>query len=269
MDRYIPYCDPTDTFPNAYCHNCPYLVMPATMLFGAMKMNGNALMEERNSGNRRIGRKAMKRLTERDECGNVYIIALDDIMPELYAELSFSETNALMEALNRLGAYEETGLLPEDCAEYKKEVKPVLKYAGAKWRLAGWITEQLPPHEIYLEPFFGSGAVFFRKSAARLETINDVDGNVVNLFRVLREKPEQLAALIECTPWARDEYYASYEQTGNDVEDARRFLVRCWQAFGTMTAARTGWRHSATGRSPVMPQQWNSLPERLAAAHCQ
>lgn len=62
----------------------------------------------------------MKRLTERDECGTVYIIALDDIMPELYAELSFSETNALTEALNRLAAYEETGLLPEDCAEYKK-----------------------------------------------------------------------------------------------------------------------------------------------------
>ena len=136
-------------------------------------------------------------------------------------------------------------------------VKPVLKYAGAKWRLADWIGGLLPPHEIYLEPFFGSGAVFFRKAPARLETINDIDGNVVNLFRVLREQTEQLAALVELTPWARDEYYASYEKSGNDLEDARRFLVRCWQAFGTMTAARTGWRHSATGRSPVMPQQWN------------
>lgn len=147
------------------------------------------------------------------------------------------------------------------------EVKPVLKYAGAKWRLARWINENLPPHEIYLEPFFGSGAVFFRKSPARLETVNDIDGNVVNFFRVLREQPEQLAALVQLTPWARDEYCASYgERTGNDLEDARRFLVRCWQAFGTMTAARTGWRHSATGRSPAMPQQWNNLPDRLTAA---
>lgn len=132
------------------------------------------------------------------------------------------------------------------------DVKPVLKYAGAKWRIADWISGFFPPHEIYLEPFFGSGAVFFRKAPARLETINDIDGNVVNLFRVLREQPEQLAALIELTPWARDEYYSSYEKTGEPVEDARRFLVRCWQAFGTMTAARTGWRHSATGRSPAM-----------------
>lgn len=67
---------------------------------------------------------------------------------------------------------------------------------------------------------------------ARLETINDLDGNVVNLFRVLREEPEQLAALIELTPWARDEYYSSYEKTGEPLEDARRFLVRCWQLSG-------------------------------------
>ena len=92
------------------------------------------------------------------------------------------------------------------------DVKPVLKYAGAKWRIADWISGFFPPHEIYLEPFFGSGAVFFRKAPARLETINDIDGNVVNLFRVLREQPEQLAALIELTPWARDEYYSSYEK---------------------------------------------------------
>lgn len=146
------------------------------------------------------------------------------------------------------------------------EVKPVLKYPGAKWRLGEWITNYFPPHEIYLEPFFGSGAVFFRKTPARLETINDIDGNVVNLFRVLRDKPEDLTALIELTPWARDEYYASYEKIGNEVEDARRFLVRCWQAFGTMTAERTGWRNSATGRCAIMPKQWNGLPDRLREA---
>lgn len=81
-----------------------------------------------------------------------------------------------------------------------------------------------PPHEIYLEPFFGSGAVFFRKAPARLETINDIDGNVVNLFRVLREQPEQLAALIELTPWARDEYYSSYEKQGSRWKTHDAFL---------------------------------------------
>lgn len=61
----------------------------------------------------------MERLTERDEFGNVDIIALSDMMPELYAELSFSETNALTEALNRLAAYEDTGLEPEEVTAIK------------------------------------------------------------------------------------------------------------------------------------------------------
>ncbi len=61
----------------------------------------------------------MKRLTEKDEYGNADIIALSDMMPELYADLSFSETNALTDALNRLAAYEETGLEPEEVAKVR------------------------------------------------------------------------------------------------------------------------------------------------------
>jgi DNA adenine methylase len=91
--------------------------------------------------------------------------------------------------------------------------------------------------------------VFFNKEPSRVETINDIDGNVVNLFRVIRERPEELAKLVEMTPWARDEYRASYEMTGDSLEDARRFLVRCWQAFGQVTTnSRGGWRHSGTDK---------------------
>lgn len=56
----------------------------------------------------------MERLTNWDEYGNADIIALSDVMPELYAGLSFSETNAMTDALNRLAAYEDTGLEPEE-----------------------------------------------------------------------------------------------------------------------------------------------------------
>jgi len=79
-----------------------------------------------------------------------------------------------------------------------------------------------------MEPFFGSGAVLFNKPPVEIEIINDIDGDVVNLFKVIREKPAELARLIEFTPWARDEYYESYHRTGDNLEDARRFLVRCW-----------------------------------------
>ena len=109
-------------------------------------------------------------------------------------------------------------------------MQPILKYPGAKWRLAKWIIEQMPPYKVYLEPYFGSGAILFNKEPKGIETVNDIDGNVVNLFKVIREKPLELARLIELTPWARDEYLQSYEKTGDSLEDARRFLVRCWQA---------------------------------------
>lgn len=59
----------------------------------------------------------------------------------------------------------------------------ILKYPGAKWRIAKWIIEHIPEHHSYVEPYFGSGAVFFNKTLSNIETINDVDGYAVNFFR--------------------------------------------------------------------------------------
>ena len=73
----------------------------------------------------------------------------------------------------------------------------ILKYPGAKWRIADWIIENMPTHHSYIEPYFGSGAIFFNKSPSNIETINDLDGEVVNFFEVVRDMPEELAAKIE------------------------------------------------------------------------
>ncbi|MEW5954878.1 MAG: DNA adenine methylase [Bacillota bacterium] len=143
---------------------------------------------------------------------------------------------------------------------------PVLKYPGAKWSIADWIIQNLPKHTTYLEPFFGSGAVFFRKSRSKVETINDIDGNVVNLFYVIREQPEELARLIEWTPWSRDEYYASYETTGNSLEDARIFLVRSWQAFGFRPSDRTGWRCNIKDLNGNIGSWDKKLPQMILQA---
>lgn len=123
----------------------------------------------------------------------------------------------------------------------------VLKYAGSKWSTSSWIISNFPvdyEKMTYLDPFFGSGGVFFNKNRSKIETINDLDGNVVNLFKVIREYPEELSKLIEFTPWSRQEYRESYEMTGDSLEDARRFLVRCWQAIGTKTSDITGWSNN-------------------------
>jgi len=148
-------------------------------------------------------------------------------------------------------------------------VQRILHYPGSKWSLAKWIIDHMPPHKTYLEPFFGSGAVFFRKKPSHLETINDLDGDVVNLFRVIRERPDELARMVYWTPYARQEYYASYEMTGADeLERARRFLVRCWMSRGGKTSDRTGWKHnidSSKCPNSTMPDQWNAVPERILA----
>ncbi|GEN36109.1 SAM-dependent methyltransferase [Aneurinibacillus danicus] len=139
----------------------------------------------------------------------------------------------------------------------------VLHYPGSKWSMAEWIVNHFPEHEVYLEPYFGSGAALFEKEPAAIETINDMDEDVVNLFRIIRERPDELARAIKWTPWARTEYYKSYEKTGDELEDARRFLVRCWQAIGARTSDRTGWRSSIKASGKNRTTSWDRLPNHI------
>ena len=138
----------------------------------------------------------------------------------------------------------------------------ILRWPGAKWRLADWIINMFPSHDVYCEPFFGSGAVFFTKQASGTETINDIDSNIVNLFRVVRDSADDLAKAIEMTPYSRDEYRDCYESAGDEIEVARRFLVRTWQAFGGKTYCSTAWAHDRTN-TVFRPKYWCKLPVRI------
>lgn len=90
-------------------------------------------------------------------------------------------------------------------------MKPVLKYPGAKWRIAKDIVQLIPEHHSYVEPYFGSGAVFFTKEPSPIELINDLDDNVPNLFRCIKDHPEELARIVATTPYARYEYEKAFE----------------------------------------------------------
>ena len=140
-------------------------------------------------------------------------------------------------------------------------MKSLLKYPGAKWRIVDWIISHFPPHKVYLEPFFGSGACFFNKQPAYIETINDLDGNIINLFTVCREYPEELAKLINLTPFSRDEFKNCYEKSDNPIEQARRTLVRYHQSFGTSNSSKNSWRNVQTYGGPRCATMWNDLPE--------
>jgi len=150
-------------------------------------------------------------------------------------------------------------------------VQTVLKYPGSKWSTANWIISNFPAgyeKMTYCELYFGSGAVFFNKNRSMIETINDLDGNVVNLFKVIREQPEELARLIEFTPWSREEYKKSYTMTGNSLEDARRFLVRMWQAIGAKSSDITGWRNNIKGMNGNLNQFALRLPKGIVEVSC-
>lgn len=145
-------------------------------------------------------------------------------------------------------------------------IKPILKYPGAKWALAPWIVQYLPRMPHYVEPFCGSAAVFFNLPwKPKHAVLNDLSGDIVNLFRVIREHGDELAALVEMTPWAREEYEQSYEPTEDSLERARRFVVRVWQSHGQSPKNnKNGWKHTGykdAGSNPV--PQWRKLPESL------
>jgi DNA adenine methylase len=114
----------------------------------------------------------------------------------------------------------------------RKQKRPVLKYYGGGWRRAPWIIEHFPPHNLYLEPCFGAGSILFRKPHCKIETINDINGRVVNFFKILRDNKEALLDAISLTPWAEDEYTLSEVVSDNNVEDARRFFFACWGSIG-------------------------------------
>ncbi len=150
--------------------------------------------------------------------------------------------------------------------------RTIIKYPGAKWAIAEWIVSLMPPHKSYLEPFFGSGAVFFSKPPSRIETINDLDGEIVNLFRVVREQPEALERAVALTPYSREEYERAWERhkagdVTDPVEKARLTLIRYWQAVGSRQIYRAGWRRDVAGREAAYTlRNWVGLPERIADA---
>ncbi|SYX84641.1 DNA adenine methylase [Paenibacillus alvei] len=143
----------------------------------------------------------------------------------------------------------------------------ILHYPGSKWSMAEWIISNMPQHTTYLEPYFGSGAVLFSKQRAKLETVNDINGSVTNLFRVIRDRKEELSESIRWTPYSREEYEMSYHppDEANEVERARIFLIRCWMARWVKTNKRTGWRHVVDwDRRPLSPaKEWTDLPHKI------
>lgn len=148
-------------------------------------------------------------------------------------------------------------------------MKAIAKYPGSKWSIADWIISFFPEHHSYLEPYFGSGAVLFNKSRSHIETVNDLDGNVVNLFECIREDPERLARAIYLTPYAREVYEKAFIETPADsFEKALNFYIRLNMGHGFRTnGEKVGWKNDIQGRERAYASQaWCNLPEKIILA---
>lgn len=148
-------------------------------------------------------------------------------------------------------------------------MKAILKYPGSKWSIADWIISYFPEHHSYLEPFFGSGAVLFNKPRSHIETVNDLDGNVVNLFEWIKKDPEKLAHEIYFTPYARQVYDAAFVTAPKDsLGKAVNFYIRLNMGHGFRTnGEKVGWKNDVQGRErSYASKDWCNLPDKIIQA---
>lgn len=147
--------------------------------------------------------------------------------------------------------------------------RSVVRYHGGKWRIAPWIIAHFPAHLVYTEVFGGGASVLLRKQRVGTEVYNDLDGEMCNLFRVLRDpaRARELIRLLTLTPYARCEYEDSKLPTGDPIEQARRTLVRSFMGHGSVsTTANSGFRQGSRPNSISAGQDWMGLPASLTPA---
>lgn len=145
---------------------------------------------------------------------------------------------------------------------------PVIRYHGGKFRLGAWVLGHFPPHKCYVEPFGGAAGVLIQKPRAYAEVYNDLDGDIVNLFRVLQnsQTSQRLIELLTITPYAREEFDLAWISAEEPVERARRLIVRAQMGFGSAGASKgiTGFRIDTARAYGTAQQLWQRYPEHLA-----
>lgn len=148
--------------------------------------------------------------------------------------------------------------------------RPILRWHGGKWRLAPWIISHFPPHRVYVEPFGGAASILLNKERSYAEVYNDLDGELVTLFRVLRdpEASARLISLLRLTPFAKDELDASYIASPDPVECARRLVVRSFMGFSGSGALglSTGFRSNSHRSFTTPAHDWMRYPDCLRDA---
>lgn len=148
--------------------------------------------------------------------------------------------------------------------------RPLVRWYGGKWKLAPKLLGFFPAHRVYVEPFGGGGSMLLRKPRSYAEVYNDLDGEAVNLFKVLRNEAQacRLVEQLRLTPFAREEFEQSFEISDEPVERARRLIVLSFMGFGANAHSRyqTGFRSNSNRSGTTPAQDWRNYPDALPFA---
>lgn len=160
--------------------------------------------------------------------------------------------------------------------------RPLLRWHGGKFRLGPKLLDIFPPHRVYTEVYCGAASVLMQKPRCYSEIINDLDGELLNVFRVLqdRKKAARLEAKLRITPYHRAEFLLSYKQSRSEIERARRTIIRSLMGFGSDSVSRTKascagfntrlssvmatgfhWNANRSGTTPA--HDWKSYPNQI------
>lgn len=148
----------------------------------------------------------------------------------------------------------------------KEQSLPIVPWIGGKRRLAKHILPRFPAHTCYVEPFCGAAALYFLKHPSKAEVINDINGELVNLYRVVKHHLEEFVRQFKWALVSRQIYkwlQAVPEETLTDIQRAARFYYLQKQAFGGKVEERT------FGTATTAPPRFNLLriEEELSMAH--
>ena len=134
--------------------------------------------------------------------------------------------------------------------------------------LAPWIIGHFPQHRVYVEPYGGGGSVLMRKTRSYAEVYNDAWGDVVNVFRVLRDCGDEIAERLHLTPFSRDEFETTSEPANDPLEQARRTIFRSMAGFGSAAVNgkyATGFRANSNRSGTTPAKDWLNYPHHVAS----
>jgi len=147
-------------------------------------------------------------------------------------------------------------------------LKPPTPYAGGKQAIAQQIVDLMPEHKHYVEPFAGALSVLLAKPPSMIETVNDLDGDIVAFWRVLRDRPGELERMCALTPHSRQQYEECRDHVDgeDDLAKAWRTWVFLTQAIGSRPSRCPGWKRTQGGGRHNLARYLDGYLARIAPA---